>query len=232
MRKPMKVFISYGHADDQVTALRLQALGVANGLTIYVPPAHTRSLGQDLGSDTGHKLNESEIVLGLIGETMTEACRQELNKGIALRKNMIVMCYPHLAQQLKRYYSSNLVVIDQANPDRSEVAIVAHLREIDARKQAKEALLALSTLALGLMLMAPARDKAVERSEDRIYMDAEFPYLTEDEADLMVAGERINDPPDTDIPLEDLMRKYGLTVVNGKVINQRRARGKKSQIRK
>jgi hypothetical protein len=38
----MKVFISYGDAGDQVTALRLQALGAVNGLTVYVPPAHTR----------------------------------------------------------------------------------------------------------------------------------------------------------------------------------------------
>jgi hypothetical protein len=38
----MKVFISYGDASDQVTALRLQALGAVNGLTVYVPPAFTR----------------------------------------------------------------------------------------------------------------------------------------------------------------------------------------------
>ena len=38
----MKVFISYGDAADQVTALRLQALGAVNGLTVYVPPAYTR----------------------------------------------------------------------------------------------------------------------------------------------------------------------------------------------
>ena len=38
----MKVFISYGDASDQVTALRLWALGAVNGLTVYVPPAFTR----------------------------------------------------------------------------------------------------------------------------------------------------------------------------------------------
>jgi hypothetical protein len=40
----MKVFISYGSAADQVTALRLQALANVNGLTVYVPPAYTRDL--------------------------------------------------------------------------------------------------------------------------------------------------------------------------------------------
>ena len=62
----MKVFISYGNAADQVTALRLQALGA-------------------------QKLNEAEVVLGVVGARLTEACRQELNTGLALRKNMIVM---------------------------------------------------------------------------------------------------------------------------------------------
>jgi hypothetical protein len=38
----MKVFISYGDTVDQVTALRLQAMGAVNGLTLYVPPAYTR----------------------------------------------------------------------------------------------------------------------------------------------------------------------------------------------
>jgi hypothetical protein len=38
----MKVFISYGEAAGRVTALRLQAMGTVNGLTVYVPPAFTR----------------------------------------------------------------------------------------------------------------------------------------------------------------------------------------------
>ncbi len=37
----MNAFISYGEAADQVTALRLQAVGTVNGLTVYVPPAYT-----------------------------------------------------------------------------------------------------------------------------------------------------------------------------------------------
>ena len=36
--------MSYGSVADQVTALRLQALGAVNGLTIYVPAAYTRRL--------------------------------------------------------------------------------------------------------------------------------------------------------------------------------------------
>jgi hypothetical protein len=64
----MKVFISYGAAADQVTALRLQALGAVNGLTVYVPPAYTRQgLAVLLDPDATQKLNEAEVVLGLVG---------------------------------------------------------------------------------------------------------------------------------------------------------------------
>lgn len=38
----LRIYIAYGTAADQVTALRLQALGAVNGLTVYVPPALTR----------------------------------------------------------------------------------------------------------------------------------------------------------------------------------------------
>ena len=153
----MKVFISYGDAADQVTALRLQALVAVNGLTVYVPPAYTRqSAPTFLDPEAGQKLNEAEVVLGVVCAGLAEACRQELNTGMALRKNMIVMSYPAFAPQLQPYFGSNLVVIDPANPDRAEIGIVQHLKTIDAQQNAKKALLALGTLALGLLILAPA----------------------------------------------------------------------------
>ena len=153
----MKVFISYGDVADQVTALRLQALGAVNGLTVYVPPVHTRQgVPTLLDPEASQKLNQAEVVLGVVGAGLTEACRQELNTGLALHKNMIVMSYPAFAPQLQAYFGSNLVVIDPANPDRAELGIVQHLKALDAQQTAKTALLALGTLALGLLLLAPA----------------------------------------------------------------------------
>jgi hypothetical protein len=64
----MKVFISYGDTADQVTALRLQALGAVNGLTVYVPPAHTRAAFPALiEPDVDRKLVEADVVLGIVG---------------------------------------------------------------------------------------------------------------------------------------------------------------------
>lgn len=150
----MKVFISYGNSADQVTALRLQALGAVNGLTVYVPPAHTRqAVAALLDPEAAQKLNEAEVVLGVVGEGLTEACRQELNTGMTLRKNMIVMSYPKFAPQLQPYFGSNLVVIDPLDPGAAEVGIVQHLKTLDAQQSAKKTLLALGTLALGLLIL-------------------------------------------------------------------------------
>src|SRR5208337_4638945 len=150
----MKVFISYGDAADQVTALRLQALGAVNGHTVYVPPAHTRQgMTTLLDPESAQKLSDAEVVLGVVGAGLAEACRQELNTGMTLHKNMIVMSYPAFAQQLQQYFA-NLVVIDPANPGEAESGIVRHLKVIDAQQNAKKALLALGTLALGLLIFA------------------------------------------------------------------------------
>ena len=60
----MKIFISYGSTDDQVTALRLQALAVVNGLSVYEPPVHTRqSSVPGLSPEAGQVLHASDVVL-------------------------------------------------------------------------------------------------------------------------------------------------------------------------
>jgi len=154
----MKVFISYGSTADQVTALRLQALAAVNGLTVYVPPAYTRQvLPVGLEPETRQKLNETDLILGVVGGAgWTEACKQELSAGIELRKNMIVMSDPVLAPMLQPHFGSNLVVINPANPDQPEIDMVRYLKSINAEQNSKKALLALGTLALGLLIFAPA----------------------------------------------------------------------------
>jgi len=153
----MKVFISYGNAADQVTALRLQALGAVNGLIVYVPPAYTRQGAPALiDPDASQKLKDAEVVIGVVGAGLTEACRQELNTGMALGKDMIVMSYPAFAEQLQPYFGDNLVVIDPANPGAAEIGIVHHLKSINAQQNAKKALWALGSLALGMLLLARA----------------------------------------------------------------------------
>ena len=98
---------------------------------MYVPPAHTRQgVPALLDPDVAQKLSESEVILGVIGTGLAEACRQELNAGAAVRKHMFVMSYPSFAPQLQPYFGSDLVVIDPANTDRPELGIVEHSKRL------------------------------------------------------------------------------------------------------
>jgi len=152
----MKVFVSYGSVADQVTALRLQALAAVNGLTVYVPPIHTRQNSPNLlVPETTQRLKESDVILGVVQTALTEACKQELNTGLTLKKNMLVMAGLGIAPQLRPHFQSNLVEIDPTNPDQTEIKIVQHLKAMNAQKNAQIALLALVTLALGLLIFAP-----------------------------------------------------------------------------
>jgi len=151
----MKVFISYGAMADQVTALRLQALGAAHGLTVYVPPAYTRRGFAPINDAPAQvKLVETDVVLGVLGTGLTETCRQELNLGLTLKKNMIVMASPHLAVGLGSTFGSNLALIDPQNPGAAEQAIVEHLKGMHTQQSAKNALLALGLLTVGLVLLS------------------------------------------------------------------------------
>lgn len=151
----MKVFISYGSLPDQVTALRLQALGAAHGLIVYVPPAYTRhGFAPVHDANAQAKLVETDVVLGVLGTGLTETCRQELNTGLTLKKTMIVMASPRLAPGLGSTFGSNLVLIDPQDPGAAERTIVEHLAGMHTQQSTKDALLALGLLTVGLSLLS------------------------------------------------------------------------------
>ncbi len=152
----LKLYIAYGTAADQVIALRLQALAVVNGLSVYVPPAYTRhSNVATLDEQSVNRLRESELILGVITTAVSEVCRQELNNAQAMGKKVIVIAEPASAPWLQRYFRDNLVMIDPGNPAAAEQAIVQFLKKMEMEQAARTALIALGTLALGLLLFAP-----------------------------------------------------------------------------
>jgi hypothetical protein len=152
----MKVFISYGNTTDQVTALRLQALAAVNGLTVYVPPAHTRlDTPSTIDSETRQMLKDTDVILGVIGAAgLVEACREEIDTGIALHKTTLVLCDPLLEPHLRPSFGANLVVLNPADPAQAETRIVQHLKTIHAKQKEQRVLVALSTLAIGLLIFA------------------------------------------------------------------------------
>jgi hypothetical protein len=109
-----------------------------------------------IDAEVDQELHEAEVVLGIVGTYLTGACKLEIDVGMALGKNMIVMASPAIATELRPLFGPKLVEIDPTSPDRAELGIVQHLKAIEGQQNAKHAVLALATLALGLLLLAPA----------------------------------------------------------------------------
>jgi hypothetical protein len=152
----LKLYIAYGTAADQVIALRLQALAAVNGLSVYVPPAYTRHpAATALEPQSEAKLIDSDIILGVVTTGISEVCREELNAAQGLKKKAIVIADPASASWLQDYFPGKVVVIDPANPAAAEQQIVQFLKQTEIEQAAMTTLIALGTLALGLMLFAP-----------------------------------------------------------------------------
>ena len=151
----MNVFLSYGAAADQSTALRLQVLAAVNGLSVYVPPAHTRDpTGPGSDPHTASQLESADVVLGVVRFGISEACAGELNRGLQRRVPTIVMADPSHAPMLSQTAGLTVVPIDPSDPTKAERQIFDYLTAVDAEMSAKTSLLALGTVALGLLLFA------------------------------------------------------------------------------
>lgn len=151
----MNVYIAYGGSADQVTALRLQALGAVNGLRVFVPPAHTRHIRPVvLNQQMVSELRDSDVVLGVVGTGLSEACRLELQVALGLEKTTIIIAEPPFEPSLEPQFLRNLVLIDPADPAQAENGIVQQLRQTNLEQDMRQPILALCTLALGLLLFA------------------------------------------------------------------------------
>jgi hypothetical protein len=152
----LHLYIAYGAVSDQTTALRLQALGAVNGLNVYVPPSYTRTNAlASMDPQSESNLRAADVVLGIVTSAMSESCRQELNTAKVLGRKTIVMAEPSLASQLEPFFPGSILMINPAEPAQAELGIVQFLKKTELEQGAKTAILALGTLALGLLLFAP-----------------------------------------------------------------------------
>ncbi len=130
----MRLYVSYADQDDQLTALRVQALVVASGHSVYVPPASTRHTGRAATEDS---IEYADAMLGVIGGARNEACQTELDYGQRMGKAIIVLEGPESAVGIRG-------LMEQI--DRAQI-------EPDGR----QALLGAAIVALGLMRLRAGR---------------------------------------------------------------------------
>lgn len=149
----MKVFISYSTALDQIIALRLQTMAAVYGMTLYVPPATTRSaVAPTLVPEVLKQLNDSDVVLAVITHQPAPSALSEMNWTLAAQEKLLipivgagvpVQYYAHFP----RYF-----VVNPADPSQVEQEIVKFLAERQQAKAGRFGLLALATLAVALLL--------------------------------------------------------------------------------
>lgn len=85
----LRFFICYRHAEDQITALRLQTIGVVYGLTIYVPPLFGRKTGQaEIDPDALKRLEASSHVIIFGSGKTAPAARAEMDHARLLGISM------------------------------------------------------------------------------------------------------------------------------------------------
>ena len=150
----MQVFVSYSVAIDQLVALRLQTLAAVYGLTVYVPPANTRqTIGAGLSKEVENKLRESDVILAVIMHEPAESAVSEMNWALANGKLLIPIVSPSVAPDYYARFKPNFV-LDLNDPSKTESLIVNFLAEKQQANHSTAALVALTTLALGLILFS------------------------------------------------------------------------------
>lgn len=150
----MKIFISYSTAMDQIVALRLQTLATVYGLTSYVPPATTRQTSNpELSDEVQRNLQASDVVLGVMMHNPASSAVSEMNLALATGKLLIPIVSPSVSAEDYAQFNPRFV-LNPSDPSQTEAAIVHFLAGKQQENQSKTALLALATVAVGLLLFS------------------------------------------------------------------------------
>jgi len=150
----MQVFISYSMATDQLVALRLQTLAAVYGLTVYVPPATTRqSFDHGLSKEVEDKLRGSDVILAVMMHDPSAGAVSEMNAALTYGKLLIPIVSPSVPAEYYAAFQPHFV-LNLTDPSQTESEIVRFLAERQQTSDSQAALVALTTLALGLILFS------------------------------------------------------------------------------
>jgi hypothetical protein len=149
----MKAFISYSTALDQIIALRLQTMAAVYGITSYVPSATTRQVDSPyLSEEVLRYLQESDVVLAIITHNPAASAVMEMNWSVAQGKLLIPIVSSGVPPE---YYSKfqPFFVVNPADPSQAERQIVQYLAQKQQAQKTNNALVALATLSVALLVL-------------------------------------------------------------------------------
>jgi hypothetical protein len=141
-------------AIDQLVALRLQTLAAVYGLTVYVPPATTRqTLEPRLSKEVEDRLKESDVILAVMMHNPAASALSEMNWALAHGRLLIPIVSPSVSPEYFAAFQQHFV-LNLDDPSQTESSIVKFLAEKQQATHSTAALVALTTLALGLILFS------------------------------------------------------------------------------
>jgi nucleoside 2-deoxyribosyltransferase len=161
-RMAFKVFLSYSlDPSEEALAWRLQTLAAAYGVEMYVPLRDGLPSRQMALANAAMKaIDGSDCVLAIITGKADQAVEAELRHALAKKKPVVpivrsdLVGHPLLAQ-FPRLFTFSLV----DNPGKLETDVVEFLRQQQLSKEKQQAMGALVSVGLGLMLLFSLSEK-------------------------------------------------------------------------
>jgi hypothetical protein len=98
-------------------------------------------------------LKQSDVVLGVLTFAVSEACRREFDYSQQAGKKLMILADPSQGA-LQQSFPGAVILLEPTDPSQAEQKIVEYLRRSELQEDA-QALLALGTIALGLLIFAP-----------------------------------------------------------------------------
>ena len=149
-----KVFLSYNTTrDDTVIVWRLQTLAAASGIHLEVPNPIQRS---DWAT-VAQMIEKSDAVIAFITKSFTKQVNRELEYAQQRFKRIIPLVEQGISLEtvkpLLQSSGTPFFVFDPAHPWEVEQRLAEYLKTEERSKTAREALLALAGVALGLFLL-------------------------------------------------------------------------------
>lgn len=148
------VYISYSTPEEQVIALRLQALGTASGLAVFIPAVFTRMPGyQTLGVDTSFQLDYAQLVVAIALTDIRAAFMHDVERARLLGRPTVIFASCTTQGALRASYPfANIVAVDAQNPIGLDVQINNALG-LQAPGGEKALLFGFIMVAVGLILL-------------------------------------------------------------------------------
>ena len=156
-----KVFLSYStDPDEQVVVWRLQTLAAVHGIQVYVPYRLGRTSFRSaaklqLSQEVTNAINTADCVMAIITSRMAPVVQQELSYALGKGKLVIPIVQAGVGDgSLLSMFPQVFLYSPAANTGEVESQVIKFLKQRKLSKEKQQAIAALVTVGLGMLLLS------------------------------------------------------------------------------